>query len=303
MRTKKPLCLALILFLSAFICQAVYAADATIVVVKTRNIGPYNSAASAFKKELLSRGGSLKIIELDMEGKDNSAIAGQVKNIKPDLALTLGTQATKAIRSASLGIPIVYAMVLKPEESNISPPGVDMDIPLELKLREFKRIAPNAKKVGVIYCSMHSPAQASFQRLGFELVSKKVSSQKEFPSALDEVFSKVDCFLMVADPDIYLPKTVEFLLLQSLQKKIPVIGLSSAYAKAGALVAFDCDYADMGRQSAELVLKVLNKEGPSLNETLYPRRVTLSLNLMVAQRLGIDVPESMIKEASEVYGR
>ena len=135
------------------------------------------------------------------------------------------------------------------------------------------------------------------------LIGKQVDSQKDFPAALDEILKDSDCFVMLADPNIYLPKTTEYLLLQGLQRKVPVVGLSSSYTKAGALLSFDCDYDDLGKQTAELALKILNNEPEALEESVLPRKINFSLNLMVAQRIGVEMPASATQEASEVFGK
>jgi len=69
---------------------------------------------------------------------------------------------------------------------------------------------------------------------------------------------------MVADTKIYFPKSIEHLLREGLSRKIPVIGLSSSYTKAGSLISFDCDYEDLGRQTAEFALRILAGERSKL---------------------------------------
>jgi putative tryptophan/tyrosine transport system substrate-binding protein len=109
-------------------------------------------------------------------------------------------------------------------------------------------------------------------------------------------------FPYISDPNIYLPKATEFLLLEALQKKVPVVGLSSSYTKAGAITAFDCDYDDLGKQAAELILKIINADPVAVKETIAPRKIKFSLNLKVAERLEIAVPPEIINEAGEVFG-
>ena len=48
------------------------------------------------------------------------------------------------------------------------------------------------------------------------------------------------------------PQTAEPILLSTLKNKIPLVGLSSSWVKAGALYALDRDYVDIGLQSGEL---------------------------------------------------
>ncbi len=304
---------AIILLVIPLICcsgKVVYSAgNHPIVIVKSRSIPPYNKVVISFKETLLNRQKNIDIFEFSFEDEKAAVdLNNRIETIKPTLILTLGTPATKALRQMFDSLTIVYAMILDPTKSNISPPGVSMDIPIEVKLKAFKWIFPAVKTVGTIYSSEYSllfeEAFSACSNLGLRLIGKKIASQNEFPSALEEVFDKADCFLMITDPNVYLSKTTEHLLISAIQRKIPVIGLSASYAKAGAIIAFDCDYADLGRQTAELVLRMLAGENQGIKETVVaPRRITYSLNLLVAERIDVKLSPEVIKKAEEVFGR
>ena len=141
------------------------------------------------------------------------------------------------------------------------------------------------------------------KELGVQLIGRKIESGKEFTGALKEISRQIDCFLMIPDSKIYFPKSVEYLLLESLREKIPVVGLSSRYTKAGALFSFDCDYNDLGRQAANIALKIFNGENPADIKPVKPRKINLSLNIITAKRMRIKIPPRIIKEASEVFGK
>lgn len=305
--------LVIMLFVTLFIfCSAgaVYPADnIPLVIVTSRSASPYSNVVVSFKETLLSHQNNIDIFELNIEDEKTAAdLNSSIETIKPTLILTLGTPATKAVRQIFGSLKVVYTMILNPAKSNVSPPGISMDIPFEAKLSEFKRIFPAVKTIGTIYSSEYSPLfEEAFQacaKLGLRLIGKKIASQNEFSSALEEVLDKTDGFLMVADPNVYLPKTTEQLLISGIQRKIPVIGLSASYAKAGAIIAFDCDYEDLGRQTAELFLRILAGENQAVRETAaVPRRITYSLNLLVAERIGIKLSPEVIRKAGEVFGR
>jgi len=82
-----------------------------------------------------------------------------------------------------------------------------------------------------------------------------------------------------------------------------VVGLSSTYVRAGALISFDCDYEDLGRQAAELALGKLERERKVDTRFVRPRKVKFFLNQLTAEILGINIPPEMIEQASEVFGK
>jgi putative ABC transport system substrate-binding protein len=82
---------------------------------------------------------------------------------------------------------------------------------------------------------------------------------------------------------------------------VPIVGLSSSYTRAGALASFEADYADMGRQAAEMALRIAGGQSPRAIKPSGPRRVKTSINLAVAERLGIAFDPEAIKEADDVF--
>lgn len=310
---KARACIGILLLL--FAARIVYAGeDVVVVAIKSHNTyasSPYTRTLEAFKAELKKQGIRSHLIEFNLERKKKEEfpeIYQEVASSEASLIFALGTPAAKTTQQTIKHIPTIFVMVLDPERSNIMPPGVSMSISFETKLRELKRILSGVKKIGFVYSpayrSLYGRALKACRKLDLELIGREVGSQKEFPQALEYISSeKIDCFLMSTDPKIYFTKSVEHLLTEGLQKGFPVIGLSSSYTRAGALVSFECDYEDLGKQGAELALRVLGGEDIAKLGSEEPRKIKYSLNLHTAKRLGIKIPEQIKKEASEVIGR
>jgi len=282
----------------------------SIAVIKGQSIAPYGKALWGFKKHIKGRGFDARVIEYGLEGKKGGELERLSKGIKshnPKLVLTLGTPATRFARETMGTIPVVFAMVLSPERSGILAPGISMDVPFETKLTNLKQILPHANRIGMIYSSetisSYEEAANTCAKLGFDLFAKRIDSQKDFTGAFKDMAKEIDSFVMIPDSKIYFPKLVEYLLLESLREKIPVVGLSSAYAKAGALVAFDCDYENLGEQAGELALRILAGKASAVTQIVRPREVNLSLNLLAAKRLEVEIDPTIIGRAHEVFGQ
>jgi len=281
-----------------------------ITVIKSRDLRPYTIVSRAFKDHLNELNTDARIRECTLKGRradDLLVIRAKIKAETPDLVLTLGTPATKLAQEVVKDVPALFTMVLDPKAGNVSPPGVVIDISPEVKLRQLKRILPNAKRVGLVYSdksvSAYQKIAQAGARLGFEVICEKIGSGKELPEGFEDISWRIDCFLMIVDSKIYFRKSVEYLLREALSKKIPVVGLSSAYTKAGALISFDCDYEDLGKQTGEIALKLLSGVKSSDIGFVGPRRIDFTLNLAVAERLGIRIPANIRREAREVFGK
>lgn len=243
-----------------------------------------------------------KIWECNLEEKEeeSKAIIRQIKQKAPDFIFTIGSKATILAYENIKDIPIVFSMVLAPVVTSTNITGVTLNIPVEATLKTLKRILPKAKRIGLIYSEKSEGIVKTFtayEEMDLKLISKKIKSEMEFPDALKNISKRIDCFLMHADPSVYSMPSTQYLLKTSLAAGLPVIGLSLSYVKAGALFSLDCDYEDIGKQSAEIALRILMGERADLIPFLHPRKQNLCLNLIVAERLGIKIPKKIIKEA------
>jgi putative ABC transport system substrate-binding protein len=180
-----------------------------------------------------------------------------------------------------------------------------MDIPVEMKISGIKKAFPNIKRLGMLYSpnsmAAYRDIAAECAKHGLALDAKEVNSEDEFSPALSAVLSDSDCFLVTLDTKVFFSQTIRLLFLESLKRKVPVIGLSSFFTKAGAAMSFDSDYKDVGRQSGEMASKVLAGEKISAIKPSHPRKYVYSLNLATAEKIGIVFPQNVVREAVEVF--
>jgi len=292
--------------LSQSVCFAIQ--KATVSVVFSSDIEPYRQSYDGFKEFFDEKKVTLRVLKHNLERDNIETIYSAVKAEKPDLIFAVGTKALQSAQANITDTPVVFSMVLNPGQitaPNIS--GVSLDIPAEAKLRTLKKIFPDKKSIGLIYSpqseTLYKDIKQTCSELEYRLVSKKISSKTEFPDVLGSISPQIDCFMMTPDTDIYYPKLVEYLLRESLKENIPVIGLSSNYVKAGALIAFDCDYQDIGNQAGEIAFGILSGKNQAQSNCLSPRKIKYSLNLTTAEMLGIEISPEIIKQASEVFGK
>lgn len=285
-----------------------YAAERVAVsVVFSSDLDAYQQAWSGFREFLGEKKVSFGVSEYHLKEEGSEQFYSTINQEKPDIVITLGTKASKLAKEKIKDIPVVFCMVFNPREiTGLNITGVSMEIPAEIQIKGIKEMLPDAKNIGLIYSPGSKADYGAISwvcgQMGFKLITKKVDSEEELSGALKDISSQIDCFLMIPDSKIYSPISVKHLLIQSLREEFPVIGLSSLYTKAGALFSFECDYDDLGRQAAEITLRILNGEKPGDIAPSIPKKTKRSLNLATAKRLGIKIPSQIIKEASEVFG-
>lgn len=235
-----------------------------------------------------------------------------LKAQRPALIVTVGSAATSLVQAHVQDIPVVFCMVLNPvasgfvqsrQASGNNLTVASLDIPARLQFETLKALLPHVKKVGVLYnpretAAIVEPAMQAAAALGLGLIAMPVTAAEQIPTTMSELERQIDALWSVADSTVFeSDRSVEFLLRRTLQSRIPFMGLSPAFVKAGALIALSADYRDVGRQCGEEAAQVLAGRAPASLPITTPRKVTPYVNLNVARAIGVEIPTSSMVEA------
>jgi len=281
-----------------------------VVLVRSRDLAPYNQAAAGLHKILLGWDPGLKVEDRlfpDSESGEKPFL-DDLQRGRPDLIVTIGTQATRSVSRRISDIPIVFSLVLMtgdPESLfRVRPPnvtGAAMDVPVTMQFERMKEVIPGLKRVGVIYNpkltadSIREAAQAADQ-LGLSLVDIPVADEAEVIREVGALKGRVDALWSVADSTVFTPRSVDAILLLTLRDAIPFVGLSPSFVKAGALLSFSCDYQDVGAQSGEIAVEILKGKRAAELSVAYPRHVSLYLNLNTARAIHLEISQRIQAE-------
>jgi putative ABC transport system substrate-binding protein len=289
--------------------RAMAAGEARIAVFVGYDAPPIEEALAGFKESLAAQG-ITAVYELyplhDTSGRNRRPAA--VGKNGACLILALGSLALETVEREAADIPVVAGMVLREADlrgrRNLT--GVFLEFPLETQFSWLRHLMPEARRIGVVF----NPAENQVtieaagriaKRMGLELIAREVASPPELPAALESLANRADVLWGISDTVVVTPQTARNLLLFSFRNRIPFIGLSTAWVKAGAFYALDRDYRDIGRQCAELAAKVLAGAEAGSLAPAPPRRVTYSLNLKTAEQMKMQVPSSLSKAAEQLF--
>lgn len=287
--------------------SSVFAQDQDkIVILRSQDISPYNSAVYGFKDEM-DRTFTVSYQEYQLEdyADREDSLMTEIENDRPTLIFAVGTEAAMLAKNNIRDIPVIFSMVLNPVESGVvksvrhpddNITGISLKISIEKQFRKIKEIFPNVHKIGMLYdaknmVGLKKEAESAAENLDLTLVAKAVNSTGEVDDALNEVINEADILWAGVDKLIYNPQSAQHILLATLRNKIPFMAFSSNYVNAGALMALECDYVDIGRQSADLAIKVLNGEKASEIPVVSPRMTRLVINEKTAQLIGVKIPK------------
>ncbi len=284
-----------------------------IVVVKSREAEPYDIALKSLRRTLREKGADAQIEEilLPEEGQARDDRLAEIKKKSPQLFVTLGSAATAQLAKVVKETPVVFCMALNPlasgfirsmNSSGNNLTGASLDIPPQVQFEALRSIVPAARKLGVIYNPQEtevvvSQAKKAAKDIGIELIGAPIASGEKVPEAFRALEKSVDALWSVADGTAFSSSSMEFLFLNTLRNKIPFMGLSPAFVKAGALMALSVDYQEVGAQCGGLATRVLAGEYPWMLPITTPQKVTLHINLKTAETIGLKIPADRLKGA------
>lgn len=195
-------------------------------------------------------------------------------------------------------IPVVYCMVLNPEsiissgQKNFS--GVSMRISAEKQIAIFQKVMPSVKTIGLLFDPEKTgpfikKAQRAAEKRGLELITGQITHPTQLPSviAIKNMKSTIDAFWMWPDTSVICSETVEFLLLFSLENKIPILSFSDKYVEMGAFMSLNIDAGKLGEQAARMANKILLGKDVKGISAVKAGEIQLSINLKAAENLGI----------------
>lgn len=281
-----------------------------ILAVASYGAQPFQEVLAGFKEQLLKMGVQNQVdsVPLDGDAGKVSKALEQVSRQGADLVLALGTTAAAGIVGRTGDLPVVVSLVLDAEgfagKGNVT--GVILDIPSDMMLQSITRVLPGKKNIGVVYNPLQNRGKiesvtSMAEKMGLNITLERVEKIKDLPQALESLSRKVDILWGIHDETVYTPQTAKQILLFCYQNRIPFVGLSDAWVKAGALFSVDADYREVGCQCAEMAASILKGQNAGSIPVARPRKVTRSINLKTAQHMKLEIPSSVIGEATEVY--
>lgn len=302
---------AVLLFLVDVRPLAIAAGGGPILMVTSQETGPYKEVLAGFQKALTSQQGAAVFLEAhSLQGDIRNAgqIFKDAKARQISLILTVGSLATQAALQEVPDIPTVASMILSADELKQSPyaTGVILDFSLDTQLQWLQKILPQAKTIGLLFNPKENQAKIDAatkitRTLGLTLLTREVETPQALPEALDALARHTEVLWGISDQTVLSPQTAEPILLFSFRNRIPFIGLSTSWAKAGALYALDRDYKDVGVQCGELAIKILRGVPVNTLPPLSPRKVVYAVNMKTADHMKIDIPQALLDGAQQVF--
>ncbi len=233
-------------------------------------------------------------------------ISEKLVNDNDDLILAIATPAAQSVVGVTSDIPVLVTAVTDPAESGLvasnDAPGGNVTgtsdlTPVKEQIELLTQLLPEAKKVGILYCSAESNSKIqgdmaleACEAAGLEAEVYTVSSSNEIQQVVESMVGKVDC--IYAPTDNVIAAGMATVGMVANENNLPVICGESGMVSEGGLATYGIDYYELGYMTGEMAVEILvNGKNPAEMPIGYlsAEQCEFTGNEETANLLGIDL--------------
>ena len=236
----------------------------------------------------------------------------------PDVIAATGTPVIAALKQATGTIPVVFSVVNDPAGqgfvASLARPGRNItgfsyvDFPMIGKWFEIlKELVPGLKRMTLMFNPETAPYYPVFLRefaaaaapLAAELSATPVRSEAEIEAAAT-AFAREPAGGLIAAPDPFINAQRALIMRAAERYRLPTLFGFRQHVREGGLLSYGPDSVEIVRRSASYVDRILKGEKPANLPVQAPAKYELAINLKTANRLGLEVPRTLLARADEV---
>lgn len=286
-----------------------------IGVIQFTEHAALDSAYQGFEEGLKEAGldCDIELISAQNDQSTCTTIATKFVNDGKDLILAIATPAAQAVAGQTEDIPILVTAVTDPasaglvnsnEEPGCNVSGTSDATPVEAQIELLQQLIPDAKTVGVLYCSAEQNSEFQLEQTrqaceaaGLELEEFSVSSTNEIQQVTESMVGKVDVIYTFTDNTI--SANMPTVTMIATENGIPCIVGEEGMVDGGGLATYGINYETLGKMTAKQAVRIL-KDGEDISkmpiEFMSESDCELKINEEAAKELGITIPKDLIAQ-------
>lgn len=277
-----------------------------------------DAATQGFKDALVEElGDAVTFDEQNAQGDSNTCstiVNGFVSN-GVDLILANATPALQAAAAATNEIPILgtsvteYGVALELDDfdgtvgGNIS--GTSDLAPLDEQAAMLHDLFPDAKTVGLLYCSAEANSQyqvdtikVALEEMGYTCEYYAFSDSNDLSAVTTTASSECDVIYVPTDNTV--ASNTEIINNICQPAGVPVIAGEEGICAGCGVATLSISYYDLGVGTGKMAARVLNGEDISTMPVEYAPNFTKKYNAELCEALGVTIPDDYVAiEAAE----
>ena len=277
-----------------------------------------DAATQGFKDAVTEAlGDAVTFDEQNAQGDSNtcSTIINSFVSNNVDLILANATPALQAAAAGTNEIPILgtsvteYGVALEISDfdgtvgGNIS--GTSDLAPLEDQAAMLQELFPDAKNVGLLYCSAEANSQyqvdtvkATLEELGYTCEYYAFSDSNDLSSVATTAASESDVIYVPTDNTV--ASNTEIINNICLPAEVPVIAGEEGICAGCGVATLSISYYDLGKATGEMAVRIL-KDGEDISTMPieYAPNFTKEYNADICEQLGVEIPDDYVAIETE----
>lgn len=173
--------------------------------------------------------------------------------------------------------------------------AIYLDQPFKRQISLINAALPSTRNIGILF-SEPSADIVNLRKViadsHFTLREQRIHSADSLHYDLQSLLQSSDVLLAIPDIQIYNPTTMRNILLSTYRANVPLIGISPAYVRAGALCAVYSTPGQIAVQAAYMSRQYA--ETAKLPPPQYPAEYEVSVNQQVARSLGLQIMDGAV---------
>ncbi len=276
-----------------------------------------DAATQGFKDALTDAfGDKVTFDEQNAQGDSNtcSTIINNFVSNGVDLILANATPALQAAQAGTNEIPVLgtsvteYGVALGIEGfdgtvgGNIS--GTSDLAPLDEQAAMLHELFPDAKNVGLLYCSAEANSQyqvdtvqTALEELGYTCKQYAFSDSNDLSSVTTTAANESDVLYVPTDNTA--ASNAEIINNICEPAKVPVIAGEEGICAGCGVATLSISYYDLGVKTGEMAAEILNGGDISTMPIGYAPQFTKKYNAKLCESLGVTVPEGYVAIEAE----
>ncbi len=244
-------------------------------------------------------------------------IANKFLSNKVKIAVGIATPTSQALVGTIKDIPVVFTAVTDPvsaglvkslDGSGSNVTGISDLTPVKAQIEFLMSLKP-IKTLGHIYTSSEENAvvladlaKKACEDLGIAFVATTVTKSAEVKQAAQLIIGKVDAIYISTDNTVV--SALSAISEVAADRKIPIMSADPSSAETiGVLAAWGFNYYKMGRATGKMIDEILKGKKPGDMPVRFMTEssdIDLLINLDVAGKLGITIPQEIQNKASKL---
>ncbi|MBR0567919.1 hypothetical protein J5J83_17490 [Azoarcus sp. L1K30] len=273
-----------------------------VAVLMRTDDNAHVQAYAAIRDTLHSVAPEMEINKVDISAVDEL----RLKDAR--IVVSLGSLAARTAAERRLSQPVIHSLL--PESAWLALPprargaaeatAIVLDQPAERQIALIRQALPEWRRIALLAGSEASTRRQQLagaaRSAQLEVREAIVDVEGDLYPAMQRVLSEPAVLIVTPDARIFNSYTVQNVLLTAYRHRSPVLGFSAAYVHAGALLALYSTPAQIGRQTAELVMRLIS--GRPMPPVQSPQYFQVATNLNVARSLGVTLDSADVLTAT-----